>query len=35
MLNVFTRRKGKIYHTYATELRFLAPEKGRNQRQST
>ena len=35
MMNVFTRRKDKIYHTYATELQFLAPEKGRNQRQST
>lgn len=32
MMNVFTRRKGKIYHTYATELQFLAPEKGQNQR---
>jgi predicted dithiol-disulfide oxidoreductase (DUF899 family) len=32
MLNVFARRKGKIYHTYATELQFLAPDKGQNQR---
>jgi predicted dithiol-disulfide oxidoreductase (DUF899 family) len=32
MLNVFTRSKGKIYHTYATELQFLAPDKGQNQR---
>jgi predicted dithiol-disulfide oxidoreductase (DUF899 family) len=32
MLNVFTRRKGKIHHTYATELQFLAPDKGQNQR---
>jgi predicted dithiol-disulfide oxidoreductase (DUF899 family) len=32
MLNVFARRKGKLYHTYATELQFLAPEKGQNQR---
>jgi predicted dithiol-disulfide oxidoreductase (DUF899 family) len=32
MLNVFTRRKGTIYHTYATELQFLPPEKGQNQR---
>ena len=32
MMNVFTRRKGKIHHTYATELQFLAPEKGQNQR---
>jgi predicted dithiol-disulfide oxidoreductase (DUF899 family) len=32
MMNVFTRRKGNIYHTYATELQFLPPEKGQNQR---
>lgn len=32
MLNVFARRKGKIYHTYATELQFLTPDKGQNQR---
>ena len=32
MLNVFARRNGKIYHTYATELQFLPPEKGQNQR---
>jgi predicted dithiol-disulfide oxidoreductase (DUF899 family) len=32
MMNVFTRRKGKIYHTYATELQFLPPEEGQNQR---
>ena len=32
MMNVFARRKGKIYHTYATELQFLPPEKGQNQR---
>ena len=32
MLNVFARRKGKIYHTYATELQFMPPEKGQNQR---
>jgi predicted dithiol-disulfide oxidoreductase (DUF899 family) len=32
MLNVFTRSKGKIYHTYATALQFLAPDKGQNQR---
>jgi predicted dithiol-disulfide oxidoreductase (DUF899 family) len=32
MLNVFTRRKGKIYHTYATELQFMPPDKGQNQR---
>jgi len=32
MLNVFTCRKGKIYHTYATELQFMPPDKGQNQR---
>jgi predicted dithiol-disulfide oxidoreductase (DUF899 family) len=32
MLNVFARRKGKIYHAYATELQFMPPEKGQNQR---
>jgi predicted dithiol-disulfide oxidoreductase (DUF899 family) len=32
MLNVFVRRKGKIYHSYATELQFIPPDKGQNQR---
>jgi len=32
LLNVFVRRKGKIYHTYATELQFMPPDKGQNQR---
>lgn len=32
MLNVFTRRKGKLYHTYATELQFMKPDKGQNER---
>jgi predicted dithiol-disulfide oxidoreductase (DUF899 family) len=32
MLNVFVRRKGKIYHSYATELQFVPPDKGQNQR---
>jgi predicted dithiol-disulfide oxidoreductase (DUF899 family) len=32
MLNVFVRRKGKIYHFYATELQFMPPDKGQNQR---
>jgi len=32
MLNVFVRRKGKIHHFYATELQFMPPEKGQNQR---
>jgi predicted dithiol-disulfide oxidoreductase (DUF899 family) len=32
MMNVFVRRKGKIYHSYATELQFLPPDKRQNQR---
>jgi len=32
MLNVFVRRKGKIHHFYATELQFMPPDKGQNQR---
>ena len=32
MLNVFVRREGKIYHSYATELQFMPPDKGQNQR---
>ena len=32
MLNVFVRRKGKIHHSYATELQFMKPDKGQNQR---
>ncbi len=32
MLNVFARRNGKIHHFYATELQFMPPEKGQNQR---
>ena len=32
MLNIFVRRKGKIYHHYATELQFLPPDKGQNER---
>jgi len=32
MLNVFVRRKGKIHHFYATELQFMRPDKGQNQR---
>src|SRR5271155_732534 len=31
-LNVFSRRNGKIYHTYCTELLFAPPEPGQNQR---
>jgi len=32
MLNVFVRRKGKIYHSYATELQFVPPDNEQNQR---
>jgi predicted dithiol-disulfide oxidoreductase (DUF899 family) len=32
MLSVFVRRKGNIHHFYATELQFMPPEKGQNQR---
>jgi predicted dithiol-disulfide oxidoreductase (DUF899 family) len=32
MLNVFVRRKGKVHHFYATELQFMKPDKGQNQR---
>jgi predicted dithiol-disulfide oxidoreductase (DUF899 family) len=31
-LNVFSRRDGKIYHTYCTELLFAPPEPGQNPR---
>jgi predicted dithiol-disulfide oxidoreductase (DUF899 family) len=31
-LNVFTRRGGKIYHAYCTELLFAAPDPGQNAR---
>ena len=31
-LNVFARRDGKIHHFYYTELRFLPPEPGQNER---
>jgi predicted dithiol-disulfide oxidoreductase (DUF899 family) len=32
MMNVFVRRNGKIHHSYATELQFMPPDKGQNQR---
>ncbi len=32
MMNVFVRRNGKIHHSYATELHFMPPDKGQNQR---
>jgi predicted dithiol-disulfide oxidoreductase (DUF899 family) len=31
-LNVFTRRKGKIFHFYSTELLFAKTERGQNSR---
>ena len=31
-LNVFTRRDGKIHHFYYTELRFVPPDPGQNER---
>jgi predicted dithiol-disulfide oxidoreductase (DUF899 family) len=31
-LNVFTRRDGKIRHFYYTELRFVPPDPGQNER---
>jgi predicted dithiol-disulfide oxidoreductase (DUF899 family) len=31
-LNVFARRNGKVHHFYHTELRFLPPEPGQDQR---
>jgi predicted dithiol-disulfide oxidoreductase (DUF899 family) len=32
MLNVFTKRDGKIYHTWGTELRFAPHEPGQDER---
>ena len=32
MLNVFTKRGGKIHHTYATELMFLPSDSGQDSR---
>jgi predicted dithiol-disulfide oxidoreductase (DUF899 family) len=32
MMNVFIRRNGKVYHSYATELQFMPPDKGQNER---
>jgi predicted dithiol-disulfide oxidoreductase (DUF899 family) len=31
-LNIFTRRDGKIHHFYYTELRFVPPDQGQNER---
>ena len=32
MMNVFVRRKGRIYHTYATELMFAPSDRGQDGR---
>jgi len=32
MFNVFVRRAGRIYHSYCTELVFVPPEPGQNER---
>jgi predicted dithiol-disulfide oxidoreductase (DUF899 family) len=32
MMNVFARRKGRIYHTWSSELHFVAPDRGQNAR---
>jgi len=32
VMNVFTRREGKVFHTYATELLFVKPEPGEDPR---
>jgi predicted dithiol-disulfide oxidoreductase (DUF899 family) len=32
MMNVFTRRKGRIYHTYGTELLFAPADRGQDGR---
>lgn len=32
LFNVFVRREGKIYHSYATELLYAPPEAGQNER---
>jgi predicted dithiol-disulfide oxidoreductase (DUF899 family) len=31
-MNVFTRRKAGIYHTWSSELLFLSPDKGQDGR---
>jgi predicted dithiol-disulfide oxidoreductase (DUF899 family) len=33
-INVFTRRKGRIHHTWSSELLFVAPDRGQNGRQA-
>jgi len=32
MMNVFVRRRGRIHHTWATEMFFTAPERGQDPR---
>jgi predicted dithiol-disulfide oxidoreductase (DUF899 family) len=32
MMNVFTRRRGRVYHTWATELFFATPDRGQDNR---
>jgi predicted dithiol-disulfide oxidoreductase (DUF899 family) len=32
MMNVFARRDGRIYHTWSTELHFVAADRGENAR---
>jgi predicted dithiol-disulfide oxidoreductase (DUF899 family) len=32
MMNVFTRRRGRIYHTWGTELFYAKPERGQDPR---
>lgn len=32
MMNVFARRNGKIYHFWTSELQFVPPDKGQNER---
>jgi len=32
MMNVFTRRRGRIYHTWGTELFFAPPDRGQDPR---
>ena len=31
-MNVFTRRKGRIYHTWSSELLFVPPDRGQDRR---
>jgi predicted dithiol-disulfide oxidoreductase (DUF899 family) len=31
-MNVFTRRKGRVHHTWSSELLFVPPERGQDGR---